>query len=217
MVFSVFAAMMWRGTLADFSVVPLESGIGLAMFGSFVSLLSILPLAMNQFAIDGAGLTLEFLSPLDDRDLLRGKALGNAVIAAVPVLTCLGAAALLFPAGSLAVWLSILLGLAAAYLLLAPVAAAVSAIFPRTVDLNSIGRGSNAHGAATLLGLLAMVGAGGAPFAIVLVTTRLFDGPQIALLVLFVWFVLCAVACKILFAPARRILAQRRENLILIR
>jgi hypothetical protein len=217
MAFAVFATMMWRGTLDDFSVVPLESGLGLAMFGSFVSLLSILPLAMNQFAVDGAGLTLELLAPLDDRDLLRGKALGNAVIAAVPVLTCLGSAAVLFPTGSLSDWLSILLGLAAAYLLIAPIAAAVSAMFPRTVDLNSIGRGSNAHGAATLLGLAAMIAASAAPIAIALVMTRLLDRPQLALISLFAWFVLCAAVSRILFAPARSILARRRENLLLIR
>jgi hypothetical protein len=217
MAFAVFAAMMWRGTIADFSIIPLESGVGLAIFGSFISLLSILPLAMNQFAIDGAGLTLEFLSPLDDRDLLRGKALGNAMIAAVPVLGCLAGAAVLFPAGSLSVWLSIFLGLAAAYLLLAPVAAALSAVFPRGVDLNSIGRGSNAHGAATLLGMLAMIVAGASSFAIALVTTRFFSRPQLAPIVLFAWFVLSAVLCKILFGPARSILARRRENLILIR
>jgi hypothetical protein len=209
--------MMWRGTLTDFSVVPLESGLGLAVFGSFISLLSILPLAMNQFAIDGPGLTLEFLSPLDDRDLLRGKALGNAVIAVVPVLTCVAGAAVLFPAGSLSDWLSILLGLAATYLLLAPIAAAVSAVFPRAVDLNSIGRGSNAHGAATLLGLAAMIVAGAVPLAIALVTTRFLDRPQLALIFICAWFVLCAVMCTILFAPARSILARRRENLILIR
>jgi hypothetical protein len=217
MAFAVFAAMMWRGRIADFSIVPLESGVGLAIFGSFISLLSILPLAMNQFAIDGAGLTLEFLSPLDDRDLLRGKALGNAVIAAVPVLSCLAGAAVLFPAGSLSVWLSILLGLPAAYLLLAPIAAALSAVFPRPVDLNSIGRGSNAHGAATLLGLLAMTVAGALPFAIALVTMRFLGRPGLALILLFAWFVLSVVLCKILFASARSILARRRENLVLIR
>ena len=217
MAFAVFAAMLWRGTLDDFSIIPLNSGIALAMFGSFISLLSILPLAMNQFAIDGAGLTLEFLSPLDDRDLLRGKAFGTAVIAAVPVLTCLGVAAVLFPAGSPTGWLSIVLGIAAAYLLFAPIAAALSAVFPRTVDLNSIGRGSNAHGAATLVGLATMIVGGAVPLAIALLTMRVLDRQQLAPIILFVWFLLCAGLCKVLFVPARRLLARRRENLLLIR
>ena len=56
-------------------------------------------------------------------------------------------------------WLSLPLALVAATSSLAPGAAALSAIFPRTVDLNSIGRGSNAHGVASLLGLLVFAAA----------------------------------------------------------
>jgi hypothetical protein len=217
MVFAVFAAMMWRGSTADFDIVPLESGVGLAVFGSFISLLTILPLAMNQFAIDGPGLTLEFLSPLDDRDLLRGKAVGNAFIAAVPMLICIAVAAVLFPGGSLSAWLSIPIGIAASYVLIAPVAAALSAVFPRTVDLNSIGRGSNAHGAATLLGLLASMASGAASLGINLAIVRSIAPPQLALTLMLVWLAGCIVVARLLFVPVRALLARRRENLVLIR
>ena len=217
MVFAVFAAMMWRGSTADFDIVPLESGVGLAIFGSFISLLTVLPLAMNQFAIDGPGLTLEFLSPLDDSTLLRGKALGNAFIGAIPMLICIAVAAVLFPDGSLSAWLSIPIGISASYVLLAPVAAALSAVFPRTVDLNSIGRGSNAHGAATLLGLLASMASGAASLGINLAIVRSIATPPLALTLMLMWLAGCIVVARLLFVPVRALLARRRENLVLIR
>jgi hypothetical protein len=217
MVFAVFAAMMWRGSTADFDIVPLESGVGLAIFGSFISLLTVLPLAMNQFAIDGPGLTLEFLSPLDDSNLLRGKALGNAFIGAIPMLVCIAVAAVLFPGGSLSAWLSIPIGISASYVLLAPVAAALSAVFPRTVDLNSIGRGSNAHGAATLLGLLASIASGAASLGINLAIVRSIATPPLALTLMLMWLAGCIVVARLLFVPVRASSARRRENLVLIR
>jgi hypothetical protein len=217
MVFAVFAVMMSKGSTAGFSIVPLKSGIALAIVASFMSLLAILPMALNQFAVDGAGLTLEFLSPLDDKHLLRGKAVGNAVIAAIPVFICVGGAATLFPSGSLAVWLSIPIGIAAAYLLIAPVAAALSAVFPRTVDLNSIGRGSNAHGAATLLGLAAWFVAGAASLGVGVAAVRMLGYPSLAPILMLVWFALCAAVAKLLFVPVRALLARRRQNLALLR
>ena len=217
MVFAVFAAMMWRGSTADFDIVPLESGVGLAIFGSFISLLTVLPLAMNQFAIDGPGSTLEFLSPLDDRDLLRGKAVGSAFIAAIPTLICIAVAAVLFPGGSLSAWLSIPIGIAASYVLIAPVAAALSAVFPRTVDLNSIGRGSNAHGAATLLGLLASMASGAASLGINLAIMRSVAAPQVALTLMLMWLAGSLVVARLLFVPVRALFARRREYLVLIR
>ena len=63
---------------------PSTAGLSLATFGSFICLFSILPLAMNQFAIDKAGFTRYMLSPLSIGELLHGKAVGNALIAAGP-------------------------------------------------------------------------------------------------------------------------------------
>ena len=53
-----------------------------------VSLLATLPILMNQFAVDKAGMTLALLSPLSDGESLPGKAVGNALIAFPPVLIC---------------------------------------------------------------------------------------------------------------------------------
>lgn len=216
-VFLMFAAMMWRGgSRAEFGFVSLGSGIALAAFGSFVSLVSILPLAVNQFAIDRAGLTLAFLSPLDDRELLRGKAVGNAIVAGVPAVFCVAAAAAVFPGGPLSLWLSVPLGTAASYLLVAPVAAALSAIFPRAVDLNSIGRGSNAHGAAGFLGFIAFLAAGAPCLLLAALATRMLDRPHFTPLLLLGWCAVCGGLARLLFSAAQALLASRRENLALI-
>jgi hypothetical protein len=193
-----------------------DGGLGLATFASSVALLSILPIAMNQFAVDGAGLTMTLLSPLSERELLAGKAAGNGLIVAAPLLMSLSVPLLVFRSGSPALWLALPLGLLSVYLLVAPVAAICSATFPRAVDMNSIGRGSNAHGAAGFIGLLSFLGAGVPAILIVLLATRVLERPFLAPVLLAVW---CAVALaigRLLFRPAARIFAARRENLAMI-
>jgi hypothetical protein len=213
-VFLMFGAMMWRGGASEeLGFLALRSGLALAVFGSFISLLTILPIAMNQFAIDRAGLTLEFLTPIDDRDLLRGKAIANAVTAAVPALLCVVGAAAIFGGGSVALWLTVPLGLAATVFLVAPVAAALSALFPRAVDLNSIGRASNAHTIATLLGMAAYGLAGGLALLLVILAHQLLDRPRLAPLLMLIWCGICFVLARMLFVPVRHLLAKRRENL----
>jgi hypothetical protein len=213
--FAMFAVMVHRNR-GDVSALSFRGGIGLAAFGSFISLLSILPLALNQFAIDGAGLTLAFLSPLDEREMLTGKAVANGMLAAAPAALCITVAFVLFPGGPLALWLSIPLALIATYLLAAPAAAAVSAIFPRAVDLNSIGRGSNAHGAAGLLGIAIFAVAGVPPAALILISTFLLDRPALAPILVGAWGVIAFVLCRVLFVVVRRIVTARRENLSLV-
>jgi hypothetical protein len=217
LVFVMFGFLMRRNAGdMDLGFVALNSGLGLAAFGSAVCLLGVLPFAMNQFAIDGAGLTLVLLSPLKDEDYLKGKAIGNAAIAGGPALLCIIAAFLLFPSGHPALWLSIPLGLMATYLLAAPAAAALSTLFPRAVDLNSIGRGSNAQGLAGFAGLLATLAAGTPAVLLSLVVVRGFQRPDLLPLVLVLW---CAVALGIsslLFRAVRTLFRHRRENLALV-
>ena len=216
-VFAVFAAMMLRGgSSMEFGPIALQSGIGLAAFCSFVSLMSVLPLAMNQFAVDRAGLTLAMLSPLDVGSLLRGKALGNAFIAALPAGLCIVGARLLFPGGDPAIWLSVPLALVATYVLVAPAAALLSALFPRAVDLNSIGSGSNAHGAAGLLGMLSFVAAGALAAAIAVGTARVLGRPALAPIALLLWIAVCLAISFGLFHLARDVFDRRRENIGLV-
>ena len=214
----IFAVVMRRqiGSM-DFGPFALNSGVSLAAFGSFVSLLSILPIAMNQFAVDKAGLTLALLSPLTDGEYLAGKAVGNGLIAAVPALLCVLMSFVLSPGGSPALWVAIPPALLATYFLVAPAAAVFSALFPRVVDLNSIGRGSNAHGLAGLLGLIAFVASGAPSVLIMLVVSKWLDRPSLVPVLLLVWCAIAYTIGRILFVPARMIFAKRRENLAMIR
>jgi serine phosphatase RsbU (regulator of sigma subunit) len=76
---------------------------------------------------------------------------GNLLIAAIPASLAILVSAALFRDGAAPLWLALPLALLASCALVAPVAASLSAVFPKTVDLSSIGNASNAHQAATLL------------------------------------------------------------------
>lgn len=213
--FALFAAMMTRGRM-DALPLSVQSGLGLAAFACFISLLSSLPLAMNQFAIDRTGLTLALLAPVETGALLGGKATGNGIIVAVPAAFCLAAAAGLFPSGDPMLWLCIPLTLLSAYLLVAPVAAMLSAVFPRPVDLNSIGRNSNAHGAAALLGMLAFLAAGAPGLGIAMIVGKGMGRPGLAAVVLLVWTAVCLAISLALFQLVAALFDRRKENLGMI-
>ncbi len=193
-----------------------QSGLSLAAFGSFVCLMSILPIAMNQFAVDGAGLTMALLSPLTDREYLAGKAVGNGLIAAMPVTLAILISFVMLPGGSPGLWLAIPLGLLAVYFIVAPAAAIFSALFPRSVDLNSIGRGSNAHGLSGLLGMLTFVAAAAPCVFIMLAVSGWLRRPSLVPVLLLAWCGISYLIGWLLFIPARRIFAHRRENLAML-
>jgi hypothetical protein len=213
----VFGAVVLRRP-GGFELGPfaLNGGLGFASFTSFICLIGTLPIVMNQFAVDKAGMTLALLSPLSDAEYLAGKAIGNAFIAFAPAAICLVAGIAIFRNGSPVLWSAIPLALIATYVLVSAPAAILSALFPRLVDLNSIGRGSNAHGVAGVLGLLSFVVAGGSNLLIVLLATAWLGRPGLVPVLLVGW---CAIAfgiSRLLFIVARRIFAARRENLALL-
>lgn len=217
MLLVLFGVLIYRGSgSVEFGPFHFTGGLSLAIFASAISLMSILPIAMNQFAVDGAGLTMTLLSPLSDRDLLAGKAAGNGLIVLGPLLLSLLAPLLLFRSGAPGVWLSLPLGLLAVYFVVAPVAAICSAIFPRAVNMNSIGRGSNAHGAAALLGMLSFMGAAVPPVVLVVLATRVFDRPVLAPVLVAAWCVAGYAIGRLLFRAALRTFGARRENLALL-
>lgn len=208
------AAILMRHDQLQLAGFPVDTGLAIACFASLVCLMATLPFAMNQFAIDGAGLTRVLLSPLEDRQYLAGKAVANAAIAAVPASLSLTAMYFL-TTGTRApsVWAAIPLGLIATAALVSPVAAMLSALFPRVVDLNSIGTRSNAHALAGLLGVLSFLLAAICTLAIAAAATYWLPHPAARLAALAAWCGVCAAIGGMLFVPARRIFSSRRENL----
>jgi hypothetical protein len=213
---AVFAALFYgRGTAVPIGPVRIGSGYSLGIFGLFLALMSLAPFAFNQFAVDRAGLTLQFLSPISTRELLYGKAVGGALIVAVPCVLAI-VAGIVTGGHSLPLWLATVFGAVAAYALLAPVAAVLSLIFPRTVDLSSVGQSSNAHQAAGLLGLLAFAVACGPPVVLGVVALRVLSSPAAATGLLAVWLMIALALSYIGFMIAERLLEERKENLAMV-
>lgn len=216
-VFFLFGVMMYRSPgNVDLGPFHFTSGIGLATVCSFFATLSVLPIAMNQFAIDRAGLTLALLSPLGARELLTGKAVGNALIIGPPALLCMVVSRVVFPGDPLSLWIALVFGVIAMYLAAAPVAAIASAMFPRVANLNSIGRAGNPHGLANFLGTMTMVVGGGIPLLLSLAATHLLERPVLAPIFVVAWCAIVYIASRLLLTPAVRIFQSRRENLALL-
>ena len=212
----VFAAMFYvRGTGMPIGPARVGGGYSLAIFGFVLALMSLGPLAFNQFAVDGPGLTLEFLAPVSSRELLYGKAIGGALIAAVPCALSL-AAGLVTGGGSLLPWAAILCGASATYLVLAPAAAVLSVLFPKAVDLSSIGQASNAHQAAGLLGVLAFAVSCAAPAVLAFIGLRLLGGPAGATALVVGWLAVSIPLALVGFRIAERLLDDRKENLAMV-
>ena len=209
----VFGFLIRRTGQMPVAGMHIDTGLSLATFVTFISVLSILPFAMNQFAIDKAGFTRQMLLPLSIKELLDGKAVGNALVVAIPAVCCLAVSAVLFPGGSPALWLALPIALGATYILAAPVAAALSAIFPRSVDLSSIGNGSNAHQAAGLLGLLSFLVSAAPSALLALAAVHLLHRPELTPLLIAGWLLIASIASRLLFIPVRRLVASRCETL----
>jgi hypothetical protein len=101
--------------------------------------------------------------------------------------------------------------------LVAPGAAVFSAMFPRVVDLSSIGGRGNAHGLAGLFGLVTFACAGLPSLVLIVAATRWFERPLLAPLLVLGWcgvaFLLSAVLFRAIAEPA---FAARRENLAMV-
>jgi hypothetical protein len=211
--FAVFATVFSRLGQVELGFATVSNGIGLAIFGSAICLIGTIPFAVNQFAVDRAGLTLTWLSPIGTRDVLRGKAVANGLIALGPMMLITIVSVLVFPGGPIGVWLSLPLGLIAATALFAPAAATLSALFPKAVDLNSIGHGSNPHGMANFLGILSAGLAALPPILIGILTAGVLDRPMWTAFAMLGWCAISLGLNLLLFGLVARLVEARRENL----
>ncbi len=213
MLLAFFGLLLYRRDGMPFAGVTIQDGLTLGTFASFIAMFAVMPIAANQFAVDRAGFTRQMLSPLSIGELLAGKAVGNALICAGPALVCVAVAAAVFGGGDPALWLTLPMAWIATYVMVAPVVAALSAVFPREVDLSKIGNGSNAHQAAGLLSVVTLCAAGAPSLLLLLLATRWLHKPALAPLLTSLWCVVAIVLSWFIFVPVRRLVASRRETL----
>jgi hypothetical protein len=214
----LFMGVLWKGRPHELlpGGAPFPMGILLATFGLFLAMLTLEGTLLNQFAMDRAGLTLEFLSPLSDRDLILGKAAGGVILGASRAIPSVILAAAMAPGGSIFLWLSLPSAAVALFAIMAPVGAILSALFPKTVDLGRIGKQSKPHPAASLLGMLCSLAAMMPMAGLVMLCVFLLKSPALALAGVTAWAVTAVLVSVPLMRLAERILARRRENLALV-
>jgi len=185
--------------------------------GSILALHGLQPFTMNLFGTDRAGLTLLFLSPLDDRDLARGKILGCALLLGVSMSLCLVGSVIVAPGGDVWTWLAVPVGIAAVWLLASPLAVWLSVLFPVAADLSKTGKGGNPHPLAMLVGLFAVM-ALLVPTALLFVVADFWlRRPPLALVLELLWLGFAVLVAWPLLNLAASSLSSRRENLAMLR
>jgi hypothetical protein len=197
--------------------VGIESGIGVAAVGGFVSLLAILPLCDEPVRRGSQRPDARLPAAARDTRARGRQGPGQRAGDRGPATLCIAASAALFPGGDPALWACVPLALLATYLMTAPAAVALSAIFPRSVDLNSIGHGSNAHGAAGFIGTAVCMGSAASCLVPVTIATRLLHQPRLAPLLLAVWILMGTAFCRLSLGPLSRLVDRRRESFVMLR
>ena len=206
--------LYWRTTPLAGSHASIAGVIGAAL-GTTMSLLALQSVLADQFAIDRAGLTLTFLTPVADRDLVAGKAVGCGLAAAIPVSLSILFSAALHPGGSLLLWAAVPVAATAAFVAQSPVAAFLSAAFPASYDLMTL-KGGNAHPLAAILCSLSTalsLGVFGGLGALVYV---LMDSPVLALCAAGGGLALACGIAWLGYPTVARVIGRRRENLAMI-
>jgi len=194
------------------------NGIGPLIFGAGLILCfhSSLPFTMNLFGSDRAGLTLQLLSPLSDRDIARGKILGCGAVLAISAATVFIAALAVSATGAPASWIAAGLSGVATYLLLSPIAVLFSALFPQASDLIKTGNAGNAHPFPTIVSTFLVIVLAAPAGLIILAAQFWWRRPVLALPAMLVWVGIAALVGLSALSLAARVVGPRRENLALV-
>jgi hypothetical protein len=172
--------------------------------------------SLNQFAVLRGGHLLESLLPLSARDLLVGKLLATTAMAGLAITT---GGVVLFVADvgvRLPMVIAAVIAGLAIHVAMTPVAAVLSALFPKSVELSSIGRGAQPHGVASLVNL---VGTGVALTPAVVLgvgTYRLSHQAWLTPVAMLAYLALAAVAARMALPVAARALVSRSDNITLV-
>ncbi len=169
----------------------------------------------NQFAAEAGGFTRQRLSPLSLRELLCGRFAAALTLYAATAVASLLTFWLVFPNAPATVVLTALFAGCAAFALVLPLAALLSATFPRAVDLSRLGSAGNPNSVATMIVTLAI------PTAfvpVVSVIALVWWWSQAAVLTAMAAALICAAAIALGLVLLRLIepaVATRLENLSL--
>ncbi|MBI3449995.1 MAG: hypothetical protein HY049_13905 [Acidobacteria bacterium] len=191
-------------------------GYVIAAGGMVFSLLTLQPILMNQLGSDRAGLTLQFIQPLGDREIVLGKAAGGLALFGACAVLSLAAGLVLNRSGAPLSWLAALLAGISTYLWTAPVSALLSAIFPKASNLGSFGPDGKAHGASQFFGALATLGAAAPPMLVLVFRSSAPERATSGFTLILAWTLLAAFSAVPLLGAAARLLGPRRENIGLV-
>ena len=199
----------WATTAAQQGYLLLGASIVFTLY-------SLHAVSMNFFGSDRAGFTRQLLAPLTDRELAWGKIAGYAMIVGTGVIICLATSLAVARSGPPAYWIATLIGGAAIFMLLSPLAIWFSALFPVASDLGKTGSGGNPHPLPMIAGTLctALFAAPGA--AILFASEYVIRNEIASVPLMLAWFLLTAAIGVPLVNLASRTIGARRENLALI-
>lgn len=209
--------MLFRGMPDErFTAAAAEQGYILFGTGLVLSFYSAHAFSMNLFGSDRAGLTLQFLSPLGDRDIAWGKIAGFGMIIGLAAALCLMASLAVARTGPPAYWIAALLGGVAMFFLISPIAIWMSALFPVASDLSRTGAAGNPHALPMLAGAFVTLLLAAPTAAIILAAEFWFRREAMAVPLSLVWLAGAVLLGVPLINAASRTIGARRENLGLV-
>ncbi len=212
----IFAGLVAAKGGVTLGAIPLRDGFSVGVFGVAMAFLTMVQLWMNQFAIDKAGLTMLCVQPLTSSQILRGKMAGAATLIAALAALPIAAGLIVGAQSPPAYWIVLVIGSIAAFLVIAPFAVMLSAVFPKHVDLASIGQKSNAHATAGFLGMLVMFGAAAPGIGAAIAGFRYFQSATTAIALVSAWLGIALVLHWIFWKAAVAIFDRRRESLMAV-
>jgi len=213
--FGVLITLAMRAKLERFAgELPFPAPMLLASGILVLCLVMLQQELVNVFAKDGAGLTLQLVQPLADRELVQGKLVGSALTMLAGLAPALLLVAAILRGVPPLYWAALALLAAASVLWTVPIGAILSAALPKKVNLSSF-KTAKPHQGATFVAILGAAFLTGLPVGAALLIAT-FAGPGYALAFAATWIALSAVAGAILAALAARLVARRRENLALV-
>jgi hypothetical protein len=207
--FRGFPSETWATTAA-------EQGYLLLGAATIFTLYSMHAVSMNFFGSDRAGLTLQLLSPVTDRELAWGKVAGFGMVVATGLAVCVVTALGVAPSGPAPYWAATLIGGIATFVLLCPLAIWFSALFPVASDLSKTGAGGNPHPLPMIVGTLCTAAYAMPAAGIIMAAEFYFQSEMMAVPLMLGWLILCVAICVPLVNVTSRTIGMRRENLALV-